>query len=96
MRTEGDGARPGAAGARNPAWRAVLGAVAGAVLVPAAVLMVAQIWNAFDPDCSGGGGEARLSCLLGPVVFAALALPIGALIGLFAGLVWKRRSRPPP
>jgi hypothetical protein len=68
----------------------ILGSV---VAVPVATFAVMQILNATVFECSNGGAEDSLSCVLRTLAVTALSIPFGAVAGLFAAMwVGERRS----
>ena len=70
-----------------------LGAILGAVLVPAAVFVVMLVVNQSDTACSEGGAEDSLSCTLRLLAVTGLSIPAGALLGLLVAVVLGRTRR---
>ena len=66
----------------------ILGSVAA---VPVATFFVMQILNATMFECSNGGAEDSLSCVLRTLAVTVLSIPFGAVAGFFAAMwVGKR------
>jgi ABC-type sulfate transport system permease subunit len=66
----------------------VLGSV---VAVPVATFFVMQIVNATVFECSNGGAEDSLSCVLRTLAVTVLSIPFGAVAGFFAAM-WVGKS----
>jgi hypothetical protein len=61
----------------------ILGSV---VAVPVATCIVMQIVNATVFECSNGGAEDSLSCVLRTLFFTVLSIPFGAVAGFFVAM----------
>jgi hypothetical protein len=68
----------------------ILGSV---VAVPVATFIVMQVLNATVFECSNGGAEDSLSCVLRTLFVTVLSIPFGAVAGFFAAM-WVGRGRP--
>ncbi len=73
--------------------RIMLGLVLGAVLTPIVVCVVMLIWNELNPDCTEGGAEGSLACVMRMLAVIMLSIVPGALAGfLLAFFLGARRS----
>ncbi len=67
----------------------ILGSV---VAVPVAAFIVMQILNTTVFECSNGGAEDSLSCVLRTLAVTVMSIPFGAVAGFFAAMWIAKRG----
>jgi hypothetical protein len=70
----------------------VVGAVAGAVVIPLLTAGVMALIDQADPMCSEGG-EGGIACAYCDLAVVMLSIPLGAVVGVLAIVLWRRRRQ---
>jgi hypothetical protein len=70
---------------------AALGALVGAIVVPAVVLLIEIVLYKWDPHCGAAGDEG--GCAMGVASNTIMAVPFGLVVGLIGAIVIGRRGR---
>ena len=70
---------------------AALGALVGAIAVPAVVLLIEIVLYKLDAHCGAAGDEG--GCAMGVASNTIMAVPLGLVAGLIGAIVIGRRGR---